>query len=96
MKITKEEILKLGKISMIAIEESQVQGLIERLGSLLSYVERLKELSEKYKIQELPHNVNVLRNDYVKQIATDSILKLAPDSTNGYFVVPAILKDSKE
>lgn len=100
MKITKEEILKLGQISMIDISENDIPNLVERFNSLLNYVSCLKNISEQHvsqnDINQIPHNVNVLRNDSVNQINSDPIINLAPKSESNYFVVPAILKDSKQ
>ncbi len=95
MKITKEEVLKLGQISMIHISDSEIPSLIERLESLLNYVCCLKELSSQRSLKEMPHNINTLREDSVQQVNPTPIIKLAPESESNYFVVPAILKDHK-
>lgn len=92
MKITKEEIFKLGRISMIDIAAEEVPVLIERIEGLLNYVSCLKELIKEPVEVSLPHVVNVSREDIVKRTNPEPLLKLAPQSESNYFVVPMVLK----
>lgn len=91
MKITKEEILNLCTISMIEIKDQEIPVLIEKLNSLIDYIERLKDLPKDVNIPELPHNQNIFRDDSIDQLNSQDIIKLAPKSINNYFVVPSIL-----
>lgn len=92
MKITKEEILKLGKIAKIDISEEEVPVLRERIEGLLTYVSCLKELIKEPTAASLPHAVNVTRADVVKPTDPTSLLTLAPQAESNYFVVPMVLK----
>lgn len=92
MKITKEEILKLGQISMIDISEKEIPALIERIEGLLNYVSCLKEVIKEPVKTSLPHVVNVTREDVVKPSCPEPLLKLAPQSESNYYIVPMVLK----
>jgi len=92
MKITREEILKLGQISMIDISEEEIPVLIERIEGLLNYVSCLKEMTKQPITTFLPHVVNVTREDIVKVTNPEPLLKLAPQSESHYYVVPMVLK----
>lgn len=92
MRITKEEILKLGQISMIDISEEEIPVLMERIEGLLNYVSCLKELTKEHIEATLPHVVNVSREDIVKPSNPEPLLKLAPQSESNYYVVPIVLK----
>jgi len=92
MRITKEEILKLGQISMIDISEEEIPVLMERIEGLLNYASCLKELIKEVTDASLPHVVNVSREDIIKATDTAPLLKLAPQSESNYYVVPMVLK----
>jgi len=92
MKITKEEILKLGQMSMIDISEEDMPVLIKRIEGLLSYVSGLKEIIKEPAQSSLPHVVNITREDIVKASNPEPLLKVAPQSESHYYIVPMVLK----
>lgn len=89
-KITKEEVLKIAKMSHLELHEDEIPALIKQLDDVLSYAERVKEVSGLS--QEAPvRNVNVMREDVAIQSDPERILAQAPEREGNYFVVPAIL-----
>jgi aspartyl-tRNA(Asn)/glutamyl-tRNA(Gln) amidotransferase subunit C len=89
-KITKEEVLKIAKMSHLELHEDEIPALIQQLDDVLSYAERVKEVSGLS--QEAPvRNINVMRQDVAVQSDPERILAQAPEREGNYFVVPAIL-----
>lgn len=91
MKITKEEALKIAKISRIAIKDSEIDPLVEQLESVLSYAERVTQVAAELDNQPSNRNVNFLREDVVVKQSPEPILDRAPEREENYFVVPKIL-----
>ena len=89
-KITKEEVIKLAKNSRIHLEESEIPTVINELEAVLSYAERVVELSAEASKPSLK-NVNVLRPDLALSSDPRPILAQAPEENEGYFVVLPIL-----
>ncbi len=90
IEITREEVLKLAKASRIHIHEDEIDELIGQLKAVLSYAERVSEISGDVEIAS-PKNINIFRPDLV--VVTDSkpILAQAPQSDDNFFVVLPIL-----
>ena len=90
--ITKEEIIKLSKISHIEIYEDEIDSLALQLEAVLSYAACLDKIIDKDKGQPVPKNSNIMREDMIYPSSPDKILAQAPLTEEHYFVVPAILK----
>jgi len=94
MNITKEEILKIAKISKIEIREDEIEGLMQQLQEVLNYAECVKKVAGELMDQPSNKNVNFFREDVVVKTDSEKILKQSPEREGDYFVVPKIL-DSK-
>ncbi len=90
--ITKEEIIKLSKISHIEIYEDEVEALALQLEAVLSYATCLDTIIDKKKGEPVPKKSNIMREDTIYPSSPDKILAQAPLVEEHYFVVPAILK----
>ncbi len=90
IEITREEVLKLASASRIHIHENEIDGLVEQLKSVLSYAERVSEISGDVEISS-PKNVNIFRQDVVVATNSKPILAQAPQSDDNFFVVLPIL-----
>lgn len=88
--ITKEEVLKIAKMSRITIHEDEIEPLIKHLESVLAYAARVGQVATSQQAP-LPQNVNVFREDVVIPCDAERIKKEAPEIEEDYFVVPAIL-----
>lgn len=91
--ITREEVLKIAKMSQLAIHEDEIPAYIKQLEQVLSYAERVKEIAAEV---EEPSNrsVNVFRPDVVDKTDPEPILDQAPVREGDYFVVPVILESN--
>lgn len=92
VKITKEDVLKLGTISNITINDDEIPALVNKLTAVLSYAAYLKDVASQVNVEELPHQVNVTRADEVIATDPETILANAPAREENFFVVPMILK----
>jgi len=89
-KITREELLKLAKISRINLHEDEIEELIEQLKSVLSYAECVGKISGDM-VTVSPKNINVYRPDIAHKSDSKPILAQAPQAEDNFFVVLPIL-----
>lgn len=90
-KISREEVLKIAKMSQVGIHEDEIEAYMHQLEQVLSYAERVKEIASEV---EEPSNrlVNVFRDDVIDKTDPEPILDQAPVREGDYFVVPVILE----
>lgn len=94
-KITKEEILKIARMSHLEIQEHEMEPLCAQLESVLSYAERVQEVIST--VQDLSRKqVNVFREDVIIDHDVEPILSQAPEREGEFFVVPAIIEQAKK
>jgi aspartyl-tRNA(Asn)/glutamyl-tRNA(Gln) amidotransferase subunit C len=92
-KISREELLKLARISQIAVHEDEVDTMITQLDNVLSYAERVNEVV--CESNAVPHKaVNRWRDDLVIPTNPEPIIAVAPEHEAHYFVVPKILDNN--
>ncbi len=91
MTIDRELVEYLEKLGRIRLTEEERQASEKDLQDILTYIDTLNELDTDG-IEPASHSfpvANVMRDDVVTNTAdVDSILKNAPDSKDGCFVVP--------
>lgn len=91
MTIDRELVEYLEKLGRIRLTEEERQASEKDLQDILTYIDTLNELDTDG-IEPASHSfpvANVMRDDAVTNTAdVDSILKNAPDSKDGCFVVP--------
>jgi len=96
MQIDDEVLTKLEKLSHLRIDSSKKEEVKTQLSGILDYIENLNELdtaSLSATFSTLDGGTP-LREDEPRE-ATDiakNILKHAPQSTDDYFIVPAIIE----
>lgn len=89
--ITKDEVLKIARISRLDIHEDEVEPLMKQLDSVLSYAERVKEIAVEVQEPSVK-NINVFREDMVIKTDAEISLAQAPAREENFYVVPAILE----
>lgn len=89
--ITKDDVLKLAKLSRLQLSDEEVARYQKELESILHYVDKLQavdtdDLEPTYQVTGLK---NVVRPDEIIDYGTDkeSLLKNAPDRDGDYFKV---------
>lgn len=93
-RITKEEVLKIARMSYISVNDHEVEPLRKQLEQVLSYAQRVAEVTTQdyiylYKLE------NIVRDDISIMSDSQVILEQAPDREGDFFVVPAILDSQK-
>ncbi len=92
--ITKEEVLKIAKISQIAVNSEQVQKLTNDIEAVLEYASFLDKIASVKQISVQEKNTNVFRSDISIKFYSEPLLNQAPSREENYFVVPAIIKQN--
>ena len=95
MKIDKNTINKIAKLSRIKLEEKEADSLIKDLNSILDWVEQLNEVNTE-KVEPLS-NISLSKLPKLEDIAENKnsskeILSNAPDKLEGYFAVPKVVE----
>lgn len=93
-KITKEEVIKIARMSALELPEHEIEPMMQRLEEVLTYAECVKQVAAEH--EELQSNaaVNVFREDTVIPVDYRAILKRAPEQQDNFFVVPSIIDSS--
>lgn len=91
--ISKEEVLKIAKLSKLSLTPEEVETFSVQLGGILDYVEQLNELDTtdvEPTARVIPTH-NVFREDIVEKVLNHEKAFLnAPETENNMFKVPKI------
>ena len=92
--LTPEQVKHVAKLARLALLPEQLEQFAGQLGSILDYVEQLKQ-ADVTGVEPLAHAVtltNVLRDDEPSPaLPVEAVLQNAPDSDGPFFKVPQIL-----
>ena len=94
MKISKEELLHIAKLSDLEIKENEIDEYLKNLEDILNYTETIDKIDVR-KLDETigaTEEFNVFRKDEVKQF--DNIGKMmenAPEVDRNMFKIPKVL-----
>ena len=95
MSIDNKTVRKVSKLAKIRINEQEEIKLIEDLNNILGWVDELKKVDTE-KIEPMLSVFNesmVMRRDEVFSETSDElVLKNAPESKSGFFVVPKVVE----
>ena len=95
MSIDNKTVRKVSKLAKIRINEREEKKLIEELNNILGWVDELKKVDTE-KIEPMLSVFNesmVMRRDEVFSETSDElVLKNAPESKSGFFVVPKVVE----
>ena len=95
MSIDNQTVRKVSKLAKIKINEKEETKLIEELNNILGWVDELKKVDTQ-KIEPMLSVFNesmVMRKDEVSsKISDELVLKNAPESKSGFFVVPKVVE----
>ena len=95
MSIDNQTVRKVSKLAKIKINEKEETKFIEELNNILGWVDELKKVDTQ-KIEPMLSVFNesmVMRKDEVSsEISDELVLKNAPESKSGFFVVPKVVE----
>lgn len=85
---------RLEKLGMIEIDESKKEEIKKNLSDILGFVDNissldLDDIKLEAKDMKTPLREDIKEND---SSISQSVLKNAPDSKDGYFIVPKIIE----
>ena len=89
--VTAKDVKKIAKLSRLHVEDAQLQPIAEDLNGILGWIEQLGEVDVEG-VEPMTSAVDMaapLRADNVSDGGKrDAVLKNAPKSDDGFFVVP--------
>jgi len=94
MSISKKDVIHVAKLAKLEFNQEEIDGFVEKLDSVLQYVDKLKEVDTEgikptYHVNDTR---NAMREDKVeKSLAREKVLLNGPDKENGYFKIPKVL-----
>ena len=95
MSIDNQTVRKVSKLAKIKINEKEETKFIEELNNILGWVDELKKVDTE-QIEPMLSVFNesmVMRKDEVSsKISDELVLKNAPESKSGFFVVPKVVE----
>ncbi len=94
MKISKEELLHIAKLSDLEIKENEIEEYLKNLEDILNYTETIDKIDVS-KLDETigaTEDYNVFRKDEVKQFDNiDQMMENAPEVDRNMFKIPKVL-----
>ena len=95
MKIDKNTINKIARLSRIKLKDKESEDYIKDLNSILDWVEQLNEVNTENiePLSNISSSVLPKRDDISNDVnSTDEILENAPDKLEGFFAVPKVVE----
>ena len=94
MSLTKEEVLKIAKLSKLSFEEAEIEKFQIELNDILKYIDMLNEVDTS-EVQPLVHINDVVNNFREKEekpsLKIEKVLLNAPESAENAIVVPKVV-----
>jgi aspartyl-tRNA(Asn)/glutamyl-tRNA(Gln) amidotransferase subunit C len=95
-KLSKEDLLKLAKLSKLHLKDDEVEGLTKDIAAILEYVELIQDvdLSDYEPTSQVTGLKNVTRPDKAIDygISQEELLKNVPSTQGGYIKVRRVLE----
>lgn len=92
--MTKEEIEALAKLARINLSEEEKTTFAQDMGSILAYIDKIKEVATEDRPAEIDQVHNVFREDVVKEYDAGQVEKIKeqfPDREGDFLKVKSIL-----
>ncbi len=96
VEITKQEVEKVAKLARLELTESEKTAFTKQLSQILTHVETLNQYDTTgvEPTATVLGQVNVFRPDDARpSLSVERAVANAPESTDGFFVVPKIIED---
>ena len=94
MSLTKEEVLKIAKLSKLSFEEAEIEKFQVELNDILKYIDMLNEVDTS-EVQPLVHINDVVNNFREKEekpsLEIKKVLLNAPENAENAIVVPKVI-----
>ena len=94
MALTREEVLKIAKLSKLSFEEKEIERFQIELNDILKYIDMLNEVDTS-KVQPLVYINEAVNNFREKEkklsLEIEKVLLNAPESAENAIVVPKVI-----
>jgi len=97
--LNKEEVKHIAKLARLGLTESEIEKYQKELSSILDYIEKLKE-ADVSKVEPTSHCLlggsprsEISGEQSGQANKSEKLLKLAPETENGYLKVKSIIKN---
>ena len=94
MALTKEEVLKIAKLSKLSFEEKEIERFQIELNDILKYIDMLNEVDTS-KVQPLVYINEAVNNFREKEkklsLEIEKVLLNAPESAENAILVPKVI-----
>jgi aspartyl-tRNA(Asn)/glutamyl-tRNA(Gln) amidotransferase subunit C len=97
MALSREDVLKVAKLSMLEFKESEIMTLQSELNDILEFVSKLDEANVEgvEPMTQVNNMINSFREDEVKESLTrEEAIKNAPEAMEGTFAVPRTVSEN--
>lgn len=94
MALTREEVLKIAKLSRLEFMDEEIAKFQEDLNNIFSYIDELNEVDTKSvePLVQVNHMMNNFREDLVKPSLTQEEAMLnSPSKVDGMLIVPKVV-----
>ena len=92
-KISKEELIALARLSRLELNEDEIPALQQQIEAVLAYAERVIGAVTLTEGKDAPaKNINIFREDVVKNTDSEPIVDQSPVHEENFFVVPSIIE----
>ena len=95
MKIDKNTINKIARLSRIKLDDKESEDYIKDLNSILNWVEQLNEVNTENvePLSNISSSILPKREDVANDVnSSNEILENAPDKLEGFFAVPKVVE----
>lgn len=93
MALTREEVLKIAKLSKLEFKEDEIEKFQVELNDILGYIDILDEVDTQNTepLVYINNDVNNFREEETKSIELEKVLLNAPESAENAIVVPKVI-----
>ena len=95
MSIDNQTVRKVSKLAKIKINEKEETKLIEELNNILGWVDELKKVDTEQiepMLSVFNESMTMRKDEVSSEISDELVLKNAPESKSGFFVVPKVVE----
>jgi len=96
VEITKQEVEKVANLARLQLTDIERASFAKQLSQIITHVDTLKQYDTAgvEPTATVPGQVNVFRPDMARSsLSVERAVGNAPESTDGFFVVPKIIED---
>lgn len=99
MPIGAKEVEKIAELANLKFEAQELERFVERFQEILDYFAKLQEVSTEgveptYHALEATPLATPVRSDEIRtSLSVDTVLANAPDRSDNYFRVPAVIEE---